>query len=674
MKKIFFLIAFIITSIITNAQGSDCKVSKWSESDSSIGNLEQTNTIRMVDKDTTIILSSTNDGNYKFHLLQGGSNVIYSENIYMKGGVITDFQVYDKVVYFCGRTSSSYGFIKEIPVRELFDGGITTIILNELPSINIVNKLKVYFDNVGGAIKVAAIGTFIEENNGDCFIDYKPGNGNYIFSDPINERFSDILLTNDYIATVGNKISNKKDICIRRYVKTDPLQNYINGKDIVVFPNTSIKYFNGDHKAEALDSNNIAIANDFVQNISQDTIHTTIRDSIRICHTITIRDTITINHPVRFCDTISIRDTITMDTIIRFCDTIFVGDSLLRRDTITNNNIYYPNLLIDTIICHDSIFHNNYIFYRDSIICYDSNFHYDSIVYRDSIVCYDSIFYRDSISINNNYHSSNMIFKFNLQNMSFIFGSRLGYTLIKPKIKDLEYNPYNNTLILLKDFNDQEYNYNDQVVTYINMTNFPTFPYQVDYIQVGDNGENKFGGLLLYNEKYYICAGNTLNDANLIYYSKYIPTNTQNANCYYLWNDTVNYMNYDTIIDLKKLNPVYKETDIYKIEKKLMKLNKFSSCFDGEKQPDPPFKSDVRINQNFNETTLYPNPATTYTEIISNNKIIILEIYNNLGQKIESKEINGNSIIINTSNYSKGLYVARLITIDGIVNKKFIIK
>ncbi len=71
---------------------------------------------------------------------------------------------------------------------------------------------------------------------------------------------------------------------------------------------------------------------------------------------------------------------------------------------------------------------------------------------------------------------------------------------------------------------------------------------------------------------------------------------------------------------------------------------------------------------------LYPNPATEMVNLISNNQISSIQIFNYIGQLVIEKNVNGNSYQINTSAFESGIYSIKLETEGGTVVKKLIIK
>ncbi|MDR1847871.1 MAG: T9SS type A sorting domain-containing protein [Bacteroidales bacterium] len=75
-----------------------------------------------------------------------------------------------------------------------------------------------------------------------------------------------------------------------------------------------------------------------------------------------------------------------------------------------------------------------------------------------------------------------------------------------------------------------------------------------------------------------------------------------------------------------------------------------------------------------NRCKIYPNPAKNELFIQSDFKVITLEIYNNLGVKVKEKELNRHEAKIDITNLPSGNYTLKLLTTQGEVKKKFVIK
>ena len=79
------------------------------------------------------------------------------------------------------------------------------------------------------------------------------------------------------------------------------------------------------------------------------------------------------------------------------------------------------------------------------------------------------------------------------------------------------------------------------------------------------------------------------------------------------------------------------------------------------------------FDDNFNDVEVYPNPASDYFTIVTNEKIEF-SLINNLGQVIISKPLSGKSKV-DISNLNSGIYFIQLIDKNGNNNtRKFLIK
>ena len=76
-----------------------------------------------------------------------------------------------------------------------------------------------------------------------------------------------------------------------------------------------------------------------------------------------------------------------------------------------------------------------------------------------------------------------------------------------------------------------------------------------------------------------------------------------------------------------------------------------------------------------NQVAIYPNPAHDAVHILTENGLQRVEIYNLLGQAIETFEMNGeDQITIHTSQYNSGIYMVRITTESSVVSKQLIVK
>ena len=70
-----------------------------------------------------------------------------------------------------------------------------------------------------------------------------------------------------------------------------------------------------------------------------------------------------------------------------------------------------------------------------------------------------------------------------------------------------------------------------------------------------------------------------------------------------------------------------------------------------------------------NTVSLYPNPAKDQLHVVSGKTIRHLEVVGVNGVMIENKKVNANSLDLDLTGCSKGVYVLRLVTQDGVINK-----
>jgi hypothetical protein len=72
-----------------------------------------------------------------------------------------------------------------------------------------------------------------------------------------------------------------------------------------------------------------------------------------------------------------------------------------------------------------------------------------------------------------------------------------------------------------------------------------------------------------------------------------------------------------------------------------------------------------------NNISVYPNPANNYVNVNANSNISNVEVYTISGQKVADFTANGTQAVISTSNLSNGMYLMRINTENGTINKKF---
>jgi hypothetical protein len=74
------------------------------------------------------------------------------------------------------------------------------------------------------------------------------------------------------------------------------------------------------------------------------------------------------------------------------------------------------------------------------------------------------------------------------------------------------------------------------------------------------------------------------------------------------------------------------------------------------------------------EFTLYPNPARDQINITTDNEIIRVDIFNQLGQVVYTQTVKNNYFNLNTSQYTDGIYFVRITTDEGVATKKVLIR
>ena len=72
--------------------------------------------------------------------------------------------------------------------------------------------------------------------------------------------------------------------------------------------------------------------------------------------------------------------------------------------------------------------------------------------------------------------------------------------------------------------------------------------------------------------------------------------------------------------------------------------------------------------------TIFPNPATNFVNIKSQNTISQISIINNLGLMVFSGNFESNSVQVNTSGFNKGIYMIQVKTEEGSLVKKLVIQ
>ena len=72
--------------------------------------------------------------------------------------------------------------------------------------------------------------------------------------------------------------------------------------------------------------------------------------------------------------------------------------------------------------------------------------------------------------------------------------------------------------------------------------------------------------------------------------------------------------------------------------------------------------------------SLYPNPAKDRVRIQSSQTIQSMALYGIKGEMLESRPVNTKEMELPLEGYSKGVYFIRLLTDDGVITKKLVVK
>ena len=76
-----------------------------------------------------------------------------------------------------------------------------------------------------------------------------------------------------------------------------------------------------------------------------------------------------------------------------------------------------------------------------------------------------------------------------------------------------------------------------------------------------------------------------------------------------------------------------------------------------------------------NQVAMYPNPTQESTHVLAEDGLLFINIFNLMGQQIDSMELNGeNKFILNTSNYCPGIYIINIVTKRGSSVKRLIVR
>ena len=84
--------------------------------------------------------------------------------------------------------------------------------------------------------------------------------------------------------------------------------------------------------------------------------------------------------------------------------------------------------------------------------------------------------------------------------------------------------------------------------------------------------------------------------------------------------------------------------------------------------------TDVSVNEhNQIEVSVYPNPATDYVQIFSE-QIERVEVYNMLGQRVFDQFYGDSHVLIPTSGMTPGTYAVKVTTTEGTITKQVVVK
>jgi len=76
----------------------------------------------------------------------------------------------------------------------------------------------------------------------------------------------------------------------------------------------------------------------------------------------------------------------------------------------------------------------------------------------------------------------------------------------------------------------------------------------------------------------------------------------------------------------------------------------------------------------FDNTQIFPNPATDVVKIKADHTIISVSVFNYTGQMIYTKGVENSEYMLNTSQFDPGIYIFRIETTEGTLSKRILIK
>ena len=74
------------------------------------------------------------------------------------------------------------------------------------------------------------------------------------------------------------------------------------------------------------------------------------------------------------------------------------------------------------------------------------------------------------------------------------------------------------------------------------------------------------------------------------------------------------------------------------------------------------------------EFQIYPNPATDLVNVKSDYHVVTVEVLNNAGQLVYTKDVESSSFNINVSSFERGIYYFRMKTDDQVILRKVTLK
>jgi leucyl aminopeptidase len=82
----------------------------------------------------------------------------------------------------------------------------------------------------------------------------------------------------------------------------------------------------------------------------------------------------------------------------------------------------------------------------------------------------------------------------------------------------------------------------------------------------------------------------------------------------------------------------------------------------------------IEENETIN-VAVYPNPAKESVNILAEDGLRYISVYNALGQRIETKKLNGeNKFVLYTNNYFSGIYIINIVTDKGVSIKRLVVR